>query len=257
MTENKTKASVSKAAVGFVHACMTAPPTGDVTHSMALMFDTHTAALRNERDVLAAQVKIQRAALEEIDGCFEAALAEGLLEAIVETPDVRLRDLLNRRLLPARGTAVGALSATPALPASPPDDWQVANDELRSMRDAALDKAFDLAALVRVLRDALAAAIAAAKTAEKEAVADDLDDWFRELRGARVTGELALATTGPAALAEVRARLFEEAAGLVQAIIDDPKERASCALAVMTLKGCAMSERAKIGQQAQEGAADA
>ncbi len=40
------------------------------------------------------------AALEEIMGCFDAALIEGLLQALEETSDEHLKDLVCRRLMP-------------------------------------------------------------------------------------------------------------------------------------------------------------
>lgn len=78
--------------------------------------------------------------------------------------------------------------------------------------------------------------------------AADLLKFCREDCGLEDTHEMtavaaALATTGPAALAEVRARLFMEAAEMVGHVLDKPEERTARAMAVMTLKGCALNER--------------
>ena len=38
-------------------------------------------------------------AVREVIGCFDAAFAEGLQEALAETTDERLKDLVERRLM--------------------------------------------------------------------------------------------------------------------------------------------------------------
>lgn len=68
-----------------------------------------------------------RAALVEIDGCFEAAYAEGLADRLAEQEigvAGSLRDLIERRLLPAREAAIRALdlskiNAVPQAPCTP------------------------------------------------------------------------------------------------------------------------------------------
>lgn len=54
-----------------------------------------------------------RVALEEVAGCFEAAYVEGLADALAETADERLKDLVQRRLMYANTAAITALSAQP------------------------------------------------------------------------------------------------------------------------------------------------
>lgn len=49
--------------------------------------------------------------LEEADGCFEAALVEGWVDAIAEGDIERIRDLWKRRISYARGPIVAALVA--------------------------------------------------------------------------------------------------------------------------------------------------
>ncbi len=38
-------------------------------------------------------------AIVEVQGCFHAAIVEGLLEALSETEDLRLKDLIERRVM--------------------------------------------------------------------------------------------------------------------------------------------------------------
>lgn len=57
-------------------------------------FDDHQKAMQEQ--------KAKRAKLKaEVKGCFDAAVAEGLLEALAETTDERLKDLIERRVLHA------------------------------------------------------------------------------------------------------------------------------------------------------------
>lgn len=37
--------------------------------------------------------------IAEVKGCFNAAIAEGLIEALAETTDERLKDLIERRVM--------------------------------------------------------------------------------------------------------------------------------------------------------------
>lgn len=48
---------------------------------------------------------VEAQALAEVAGCFDAAMAEGLLEALAETADLRLKDLVERRLMFAHAVA--------------------------------------------------------------------------------------------------------------------------------------------------------
>lgn len=58
---------------------------------------------------LEQQNAAQRKALEEVRGCFEAAEIEGLSQALLETSDERLKDLIMRRLMYANVAAASAL----------------------------------------------------------------------------------------------------------------------------------------------------
>jgi hypothetical protein len=58
-------------------------------------------------------------ALGELIGCFDAAIVEGLFEAIAETIDLRLKDLLERRLMVGYQRAI---SPTPQKPEPLTDD---------------------------------------------------------------------------------------------------------------------------------------
>lgn len=48
-------------------------------------------------------------AIKEVNGCFSAAIDEGLYIALLETSDHRLKDLIERRLLYAFYAATEAL----------------------------------------------------------------------------------------------------------------------------------------------------
>lgn len=54
------------------------------------------------------------AVLGEVIGCFEAAFTEGLQEALAETKDERLKDLIERRLMHALYAAQNAAPQPPA-----------------------------------------------------------------------------------------------------------------------------------------------
>lgn len=65
------------------------------------------------RDTNAGLQKMYRRAAEsmaEVIGCFDAAAGEGLAEALAETPDERLKDLVERRLMHAQYAAARALA---------------------------------------------------------------------------------------------------------------------------------------------------
>jgi len=53
------------------------------------------------------------AALIEIDGCFEAALVEGWIEALADGDMDRIRDIYSRRIDYVRGIVVTALPTPP------------------------------------------------------------------------------------------------------------------------------------------------
>lgn len=59
------------------------------------------------------------AAITEVIGCFEAAYAEGLRQALAETNDERLKDLVQRRLLPALEAVQASASESSAGTLSP------------------------------------------------------------------------------------------------------------------------------------------
>jgi len=58
--------------------------------------------LRSQRDDLLAK-------MSEIDGCFEAALIEGWLDAVADEDISRIKDIYCRRIEYARSIAVAAL----------------------------------------------------------------------------------------------------------------------------------------------------
>ena len=65
--------------------------------------------------------------LGEIVGCFDAAIDEGLFEAIDTTTDERLKDLLQRRIMHAYAAAIGPSKAAPQPPRCcrlPPPQWR-------------------------------------------------------------------------------------------------------------------------------------
>lgn len=57
---------------------------------------------------------VASSALGEVIGCFEAALVEGLQEALASTEDERLKDLVERRLMHALYAAQNAAPQSPA-----------------------------------------------------------------------------------------------------------------------------------------------
>lgn len=59
-------------------------------------------------DVLVRQRDELLAAIAEIDGCFEAALVEGWIEAMADEDISRIKDIYCRRIDYARGIAVAA-----------------------------------------------------------------------------------------------------------------------------------------------------
>lgn len=71
------------------------------------------ATLLAERDAALVAVDGMRKALEEADGCFEAALAEGWLDAIASGEIETIRDIWNRRLAYTRALFPSALSSLP------------------------------------------------------------------------------------------------------------------------------------------------
>lgn len=75
------------------------------------------------------------AALREVTGCFDAAYAEGLSEALSETSDTRLKDLMERRVLHAHGTAVSALMAEGRRNTAPGNDSPAAVADLDKRGD--------------------------------------------------------------------------------------------------------------------------
>ena len=65
-----------------------------------------------------AEIAELRESLTEIQGCFDAALCEGLEDRMSEL-DIEqgsIHDLINRRLMPAHSIAVNALSAKASKP---------------------------------------------------------------------------------------------------------------------------------------------
>lgn len=121
---------------------------------------------------------------------------------------------------------------------------------LKDARDEAL-------ALVETMRKALASIkqYGCSGGDAGDPVADAYCDGYNNAVSQICENEVdpALATTGPVALAEVRARVFMEAAEMVGHVLDKPEERTARAMAVMTLKGCALNERgaARIRAEAQ------
>lgn len=83
---------------------------------MNKQFQTHSVETMKQvtatgQEVLAGlmiQVK-KHDALKEVVGCFEAAEAEGLAQALAETTDERLKDLIERRVMHALYAAQKAL----------------------------------------------------------------------------------------------------------------------------------------------------
>lgn len=72
----------------------------------------------NQRESAEARVKALEEALREIDGCFQAAYAEGLIEARAEVDDRsgkldRLFDIWDRRIMFIEGVVCTALEAKP------------------------------------------------------------------------------------------------------------------------------------------------
>jgi tartrate dehydratase beta subunit/fumarate hydratase class I family protein len=68
-----------------------------------------TKVMQDEIDELRAALNKQtdQSLLGDIIGCFDAAIAEGLYEAISNTEDERLKDLLERRVMHAYLYAIG------------------------------------------------------------------------------------------------------------------------------------------------------
>lgn len=66
-----------------------------------------------------------RKVLEDADACFEAARIEGLAEALAETQDARLKDLVERRLLWAQQEIQSALAALSQQAAQEPITYTV------------------------------------------------------------------------------------------------------------------------------------
>ena len=65
-------------------------------------FSCHEGVTECIRNVMQpAQKPVQKsvALADEVIGCFDAAICEGLQEALVETTDERLKDLVERRLM--------------------------------------------------------------------------------------------------------------------------------------------------------------
>jgi hypothetical protein len=77
-------------------------PAGDVAQNVFL---------RDQCDGLQIMYRKAADALTDVRGCFEAAQVEGLAEALAETTDERLKDLVQRRLNYAYEYACGFLSA--------------------------------------------------------------------------------------------------------------------------------------------------
>jgi hypothetical protein len=69
----------------------------------------------NQIDALEARIATLEAAQTEIDGCFEAALIEGWIEALADGDIDRIRDIYNRRIEYVRGI-VARTVAPPAQP---------------------------------------------------------------------------------------------------------------------------------------------
>jgi len=61
-------------------------------------------SFRNTLERLRAECEVLR---KEVIGCFDAAEAEGLSQALSETPDAHLKDLVERRLMYALYAAKG------------------------------------------------------------------------------------------------------------------------------------------------------
>lgn len=69
--------------------------------------------LRDQTKQLDAMIGRLKQALNSVGGCFDAANCEGLLEALAETNDERLKDLVERRLMYANEYARAALASAP------------------------------------------------------------------------------------------------------------------------------------------------
>lgn len=76
----------------------------------ALQIENERLALLDKLATAEAALKAAREALEEVDGCFEAALVEGWADAIASGDVERITDLFNRRIVYARTAAVAALT---------------------------------------------------------------------------------------------------------------------------------------------------
>ena len=85
------------------------PAKGDPTAGFLREAATTIATLRE-------RVKVLEAGLAEIDGCFQAAYAEGFIELRSEIEDLpecaRLFDVLNRRIMFIEGVARSLLENT-------------------------------------------------------------------------------------------------------------------------------------------------
>lgn len=69
---------------------------------ITLYFEGHGDSTLFAERVNAPDDPPARAAIAEVDGCFEAALAEGWVDALANGDIERIRDLWNRRLSRAR-----------------------------------------------------------------------------------------------------------------------------------------------------------
>lgn len=72
--------------------------------------------------------RLLRGACNEVVGCFDAAEAEGLQEALANTTDERLKDLVERRLMYALYACQSLASAPPAPQAEPAHKSDIETD---------------------------------------------------------------------------------------------------------------------------------
>lgn len=97
-----------------------------------MLFSPFTGQPRDPRDVISdprgllvwdGEEPLRNAvALKELLGSFDAAASEGLTEALAETTDERLKDLVQRRLIAGFESALreaGDTSLTPPVPGTP------------------------------------------------------------------------------------------------------------------------------------------
>jgi hypothetical protein len=83
---------------------------------------------------LAAPVQEPVSLANEVIGCFNAAMVEGLQEALAETTDERLKDLVERRLMYALYAAQEATPPAQPAPVQEPVAWMHVMDNTEGLK---------------------------------------------------------------------------------------------------------------------------